>query len=337
MGNLPNDLPPLPVTVISGFLGAGKTTLVNQLLRTTPDRRIGVLVNDFGEISIDADLIRETRKDPQLFGESKGVISLTNGCICCSLRNDLTQQVMRIAESTTRPEHILIEASGISDPGAILQALLELERYQVVRLDGVIAMVDSAEKARLTGEAARLADRQVRAADLVVLGKTDLVPPAAVEALEQQLRPRTQGQIVRANHGRISPALLLGLEGPKERALERDPAARLGDDLPVKSDLFSTWLFRTERRFAFKSLVHALRALPDGVYRGKGFIHIVERPGDRVGLHLTGRRVQVRTVGRWGSNPRNELVFIGNPEAIRAETLEPILTPCLEPEPSGPG
>ena len=328
--SLPNELPPLPVTVLSGFLGAGKTTVLNHFLEALPDRRIGVLVNDFGDVSIDSKLI---------VARSEDVVTLANGCICCSLRGDLTQNVMTLAESSNRPDHLIVEASGISEPGTILQALLELERYQIVRLDAVLTVIDASEYANLEGEAALLAQRQLNAADLVIVSKADITPPAKVQTLVQSLHEVKSGaKILIANNTSLPPHVLLGLEGPPERQLEKESHRKL-PLIPTSSThpeghTWRSWRFTTPHALRFKRLVAVLKELSQGIYRAKGFLNIVERPGDRLVLHLTGRRVQIRTVGPWDSPPRSELVFIGVREAVQPETLVSELNTCLEPSPS---
>jgi len=125
---------PIPVTVVSGFLGAGKTTLLNHVLTAEHGRRIGVLVNDFGAINVDAELIADVQDD---------MISLANGCICCSIRMDLIQAVLQMAELPEPPEHIVIESSGVANPAGIVKSFLEPEIWGTVQLDGVITVVDA--------------------------------------------------------------------------------------------------------------------------------------------------------------------------------------------------
>lgn len=313
---------PLPVTVVSGFLGAGKTTLVNHLLRSASDRRVGVLVNDFGDVSIDADLV---------VARSEDVVSLANGCICCSLRSDMNRQIMALAEERDRPEHLIIEASGISDPGTILQALLELERFQVIRLDGVITVVDASEAPRLRGQAKALAERQLLAADLLVITKTDLVKSMELRALDRELAEKTPAKRIKAHHGEVPPDLVLGLEGGPERIYEHDPERPLHIEPIAQDHEWTTWRFRTTVPVVFKALVPILRELPEGIFRAKGFLHLIERPGDRLALHLAGRRVQIRTVGLWGRTlPRSELVLVGTPDAIDPDALAATFDACLE-------
>ena len=318
---------PLPVTLITGFLGAGKTTLVNHLLRSTERRRIGVLVNDFGDVCIDQSLI---------VAKSEDVLSLANGCICCSLRNDLTSQLMALAEDPGRPEHLLIEASGVSDPRTLLEALLELQRYQAIRLDGVICVIDASEHLRLEGSPAALARRQLLAADCIVVAKSDLVTQRELSRLLSRLSDLTPAKPLVARsptHGDIPPELLLGLEGPPERALEADGGRGLRIE-PLEERLLSdwtTWRLSTSTPIVFKALVPILQELPEGIYRAKGFVHLLERPGDRLVLHLAGRRIQIRTIGRFSEpQPTSELVLIGTPEAVDGERLSERFEACLE-------
>lgn len=308
------ERPPLPVAVVGGFLGSGKTTLVNHLLRNSPERRIGVLVNDFGDVAIDADLI---------VARSEDVLTLANGCICCSLRGDLTRQVMALAEDPARPEHLIIEASGVSDPGAILSALLELERFQVVRLDVIVVTVDAEQEGEMDPSAQALARRQLQAADLVVLTKTDLVSETRTAAHLERLS--IDRRVLIAPRGAVEPGIVLGFEGPPEQL----DAARAGREAVLRGghqetleghEGWASQTLRTREVFDFRALVAVLKDLPD-VYRAKGFVHARERPGNRLLVHLTGRRVQVRTVGTWDEErPESVLVFIGRHLPVDLET-----------------
>ena len=192
--------PPIPVTVVGGYLGAGKTTLVNHLLRQANGLRIAVLVNDFGDLPIDADLI-ESRDG--------GVISIAGGCVCCSFGSDLVDGLMRLAARAPVPDCVLIETSGVALPGAVGGTVTLLPAF---RLDATVVLAD-AETVRARAADRYLGDtiaRQLAAADLVVLNKTDLVAPGALAALRAWLGAQApRARLVCAQRARVPPEVLL--------------------------------------------------------------------------------------------------------------------------------
>ena len=192
--------PPIPVTVVGGYLGAGKTTLVNHLLRQADGLRIAVLVNDFGDLAIDADLI-ESRDG--------GVISIAGGCVCCSFGSDLVDGLMQLAARAPVPDCVLIETSGVALPGAVGGAVTLLPAF---RLDATVVLAD-AETVRARAADRYLGDtiaRQLAAADLVVLNKTDLVAPDALGSLCAWLGAQApRARLVCAQRAQVPPEVLL--------------------------------------------------------------------------------------------------------------------------------
>jgi G3E family GTPase len=290
-------------------LGAGKTTLLNHLIAGANGRRFGVVVNDFAAINIDGDLILDVADD---------VIRLTNGCVCCTMRGELRDAVFRLLELVERPDQIIIEASGVSDPAAILELFGELDRTGLLRFDGLIVLVDVDQPAFESDDPdlAALARAQVRSADLIVLNKVDLVDRPRVEAIEavvRDLAPRARW--VETVDAALPAAVMLGTD------LRGAVAGDHAHDHATPN--FSTLTFTSSELLSFKTLAPLLGALPAGVLRAKGILHVREREGQKVIVHVVGRRLHVRTLDDWGEQtPVSRLVFIGQRDRLDADALE---------------
>lgn len=263
----------LPVTVVGGYLGAGKTTLLNALLRAAHGVHLAVLVNDFGSVNIDASLI-ENRS-----GET---ISLTNGCICCSIGSSLAMTLHELAARSDCPEHIIVEASGVADLARL--AGLAGSHPRLV-LDSIIAVAD-AETIRALADDRYVGDlvrRQLSAADAIVLSKTDLI--GADE--QRQVRTWLAGEvpstrILEGRSGDLFTALVLG-----GGVHEATPPHRHSDE---HADRFATWSFAEGRPLDGRALRAALAALPPFVLRAKGIVTLADAPGEQFVLQLVGRR-----------------------------------------------
>jgi G3E family GTPase len=288
---------PIPFTVIGGFLGAGKTTLVNALLRQAASGeaslRLAVLVNDFGSVNIDAALIASAEGD---------TIALTNGCVCCAIGDDFAAGIAAVLGRRPPPEHILVEASGVADPGAIAQ-IAELDPD--LTLAGVLVLADAETvSARLADP--RIGDtlrRQLRAADLLVLSKTDLAPAAPVVAALRPLAPRA--------------AVVEGAALPIALALGHHAAgpARPGGH----GATFASITLRPTMPLALATLRPALDVLPEGVLRAKGVLVLDGAPAL---VQRVGRRLAITP---FAGAAAPALVLIGT-EAVwdAAETLWPL-------------
>lgn len=203
----PNPRRKIPVTVISGFLGAGKTTLVNHLIQHSTTGRIGVVVNEFGEVGIDGQLI---------VAEEEALIEINNGCVCCTVRADLVASVKELLMRTqgnthARLDRLIVETSGLADPAPVLQTFLaDPDLREAVELEAVVTVVDAHHFAQqLQDEIVR---EQVAFADIVVINKVDLIDAHALHLLEQQVRALSPtAAITAASHSQVPPDSLLGV------------------------------------------------------------------------------------------------------------------------------
>jgi G3E family GTPase len=336
----------IPITLITGFLGAGKTTLLNTILRAEHGLRVAVLVNDFGEVNIDSLLI---------VGVEGETVSLANGCICCTIRDDLLQATLQVINRPDRPEYIIVETSGISDPEAVALTFLTPELRPHVALDSILTLVDADQVLALSGQDAILAIDQVAVADIVVLNKADLAGPdgiARAGAWVREITPRAR--ILEAVHGQVPLELVLGVgqfspenlsgRGAREvhvHAAQAEPAQAQGDNQthehesePVQSDhtlIYETWRFGTAEPLVFKAVREAVKTLPTTIFRAKGVLHFSDSPTRRGLLHVVGKRVRLTLGEPWGAEtPRSEFVVIGTAGGIDPDDLQRRFEACLE-------
>ncbi|MCK6548123.1 GTP-binding protein [Myxococcota bacterium] len=325
MGIFEREGPPAPVTILGGFLGAGKTTLLNHLIDTS-GLRLGVIVNDFGAIDIDGRLVTE---------RADGVVSLANGCVCCTIKGDVGRALFRLLEAPERPEHVLLETSGISNPGAVVETFVELARSGLVRIDGVVSVVDALHFAELDLRRGGLAWCQVVAADLVVVSKVDVATTEQRDATKAALaKIAPDVRVVEAARGELPASVVLGTRAEPRGA---QPSLQSGAQLPggfalARPHGFTSFTVTTTAPYAFKRLREVLRALPPSIYRAKGLLAIEERPGDELELHVVGRRLDVRTRGaRPAGDTRSDLVLIGTATPEEQAALRAAIEACARP------
>jgi G3E family GTPase len=304
---------PVPILLVAGFLGTGKTTLVNHVLANAGGRRIAAVVNDFGSINIDAELIA---------GASDGVISLANGCICCSLEGDLLRTLAALLRRTPRPEAIVIETSGVADPADIVRNLMDPVIWREAPLETVLCVVDSGAPAGLDDALLR---SQVRAADVIALSKTDVAGDAArdrVRAMLTAINPRAV--VVEAVQGRVPLALLFpAIPDPAPR----DP----GRPRPV-ADRFEAMAWTSDRPISLARLQAAIERLSPRLARAKGLFETVEHPGRQWLLQLAGGRATLAPAGAPApGTARVRIVFIAEIGALSAAEVGVVMEGCLPP------
>lgn len=303
---------PVPILLVAGFLGAGKTTVVNHLLAHAEGRRIASVVNDFGAINIDAALIA---------GASDGVVSLSNGCICCSLEGDLLRTLAALLRREPRPEFIVIETSGVADPADIVRNLMDPVIWREAPLETVLCVLDATTSAAMLEDP--LLRSQLRAADIVALSKPDLAgagEQARVRASVQALRPGAV--VVEALHGALPPALLFPADP------DRVPAPReLGRRLPA-AERFQSLSWRSDQPVSLRRFQAAIGRLAPKLARAKGVLQTVEQPGRALVFQLAGGRATLAPLGAPDGGTR--VVFIAELGALSAEEVERAMAGCVD-------
>ncbi len=305
----------IPLTILTGFLGAGKTTLLNRILSGDHGLRVAVLVNDFGAINIDADLV---------VGVTGDVISLANGCICCSLRDDLVEAVLQTIARPERPEYILLEASGVAEPGGITLAFHTPRLRDRVRLDSVTCVLDAQQVFAYPNypELLQLQLHQIAFADMVILNKVDLATPETLRRIYRLINDHFNNiRIVETSYCDVPYEILLGV-GRFDPARLMTAASSNGAHHHDTRPAFDTWSFETDRPMALAVLEEAARRLPGGVFRCKGIVCLAEEPERPAVLQVVCRRVEITRLTGWeGQPPATRIVTISAPGSVEGDEL----------------
>jgi G3E family GTPase len=309
----------IPVVLVTGFLGAGKTTMLNHLLKSARGTRLGVIVNDFGSIGIDAMAVA---------GRVDSMISLGNGCLCCAAdSSDIDEMLARLAEPERDIDVIVIEASGLADPQAMVRMLLA-SQIPNVRYGGLITVLDAVEFAATHADHPDLA-RQLKVADLLVLNKIDRVSER--DGLIAAIRTfNGEAPILPASHGAVDPGLLFEVRDlPAARQLSFED---LEDHSGHVHAVYDTVSFVSQEPMHPVRLMDLLDNRPAGLYRLKGFVHFgVPGHTDRFGVQTVGNYLRFHR-SKWprGETPKTQLVLIG--KGIDADDVRGRLGACVRRE-----
>lgn len=290
----------IPLTVIGGFLGSGKTTLLNRVLTQESCRKFSVLVNDFGDFAIDGDVVVDHD------GET---ITFANGCVCCTIGDDFVATIMKLLEHPVLPDHILVEASGVSDPRVIAEVAAlhpNLHRDLVVVLVDAVTIMDRSSDPRLEDTV----ESQLQSADILVINKCDLIGDAQRESIHDWLSQRLPSiPILMSSHAEFSLDIIFDSFEEIGRALK----SRGGGGSYSHDHVFSSLTVELSGCFNVERLREALSGLPSSVLRAKGIVETEQDSGEFYLIQLSGSYVDVRKLDvGLNIDPSNLcMVFVG--------------------------
>ncbi len=334
----------VPATVITGFLGAGKTTLIRHLIEHAGGRRLALIINEFGDVGVDGSLVKGCGDEAC---PDEDIIELANGCICCTVADDFLPTMQRLLDRDVPPDHIIIETSGLALPKPLVKAFQWPDIRTRATVDGVVALIDADALAagRFAHDEAALAaaraadptldhdspieelfEDQLACADLVLLNKTDLVAPDKLAELEHQLagEVRKGVRILRTARGEIDPAILLGIGAEVEEQIDARPSHHDDEEDHDHEDFDSFVLELGEIDNPAPLLAALERVITDhDILRVKGFVAVAGRSA-RLVIQAVGPRIQHHFDRQWqvGEVRASRLVVIGQAGLDRAAIEE---------------
>jgi G3E family GTPase len=349
----------MPVTIITGFLGSGKTTLLNHILNNQQGLKTAVLVNEFGEIGIDNELIVSA-------DDTNNMVELSNGCICCTINNDLVDAVYKILERQENIDYLVVETTGLADPLPVAMTFLGTELRDLTRLDSIVTVVDAANYSLdLFNSEAALS--QINYGDVILLNKTDLVSESELADVEKKINEiKEDSRIIRTKNSQVPLPLILSVglfESDKyfdvvdEHQHEHDHHEHDHEDHSncghdhhdhhdhhehnhehnhehdhhhhsdhLENDGFTSISYQTDQPFAIRKFQYFLdNQLPATVFRAKGIMWFAESPKRHI-FHLCGKRFTMDD-DEWKGEPKNQLVLIG--QNLDKETLLDQIKSCV--------
>ncbi len=314
-----SSVSPLPVTIITGFLGSGKTTLLNQILQNNHNLKVAVLVNEFGELNIDAQLLVPYDDD---------MVELSNGCICCTINEGLVEAVTRILAREEKVERLIIETTGVADPLPIILTFVGSDFRDFTRLDSVITLID-AETFTPEHMKSEVAFKQIAYGDILLLNKTDLADREQLTILETYIASiKNHPRIIHTQYAQVPLPLILDVGLTQA---DSDVEAKHHEDHHhhshhLEADGFVSMSFQSDEPFdVYKFQKFLNEELPLEVFRAKGIVWFAGSELRHI-FQLCGQRNELKSEP-WSNSPANQLVFIGrhlDPDQLRQQ-----LNDCL--------
>ena len=328
----------IPVTVITGFLGAGKTSLIRHLLQNNQGRRLAVVVNEFGEVGVDGELLRSCQVCEEDEDPSNNIVELANGCLCCTVQEEFLPTMQQLLQRRDRLDGIVIETSGLALPKPLVQAFRWPEIRTSATVDGVVTVVDCEAVAmeQWAGdlealEAQRQADPnlehetpieelfedQLACADLVLLTKVDRVESETQSRVQNWLKTQLPEnvKVLPCDRGQVSPEVLLGFNAAVEENLDSRPSHHDHEEDHDHDDDINSVYFNLDQTFEPKDLVNCLLTLlqTQEIYRIKGFVAVPNK-AMRLVLQGVGKRFDYFYDRPWQKDEdrQTQLVFIGH-------------------------
>lgn len=315
----------IPVTIVSGFLGSGKTTLINHILRQQHDRRVAVIVNEFGEIGIDGQSILE-QQDERL-------VEFNNGCLCCTIRDDLAETLANLAQERKALDGVLVETTGLADPAPVASTFFVSEEVRsLFQLDSFVTVTDAFNLEKNLGQSHEAVE-QVVFADIILINKTDLVKTATIDQIKHRIHSLNPiANIYCTQHSQIDLAKIIGIEAfDLDIRLKSDPS--LLEDLSHKHDPnINSFVIRTDQPIEMNRFLIWINSLTQEIgeafYRSKGFFYAYGFP-ERILFQSVRMLTSVHRDRRWhrGELKRTEFVVIGR--GLDRQTFEEGFRRCI--------
>lgn len=324
----------IPMTLLTGYLGAGKTTLVNRILQGSHNSKIAVLVSDFGKINIESKFI---------IGIDGDMVTLANGCVCCTVHNNLIEVLDKLIKSDEELDAIILEASGITEPQQIIIDFNRSRLRSKIEIDSILAILDAEQFQEVTGKPERIIVEQLRLADKVIINKTDLVDSASIDRAKDfvaDIAPKAR--ILQAAYCEVrldailnvrtyNPQTAFDTSGHGIHVYEAETVHE--QDHNEMSLVFGTWEWASDAPLAFREFRRLITNLPHQVFRAKGVVYLQAVPDRRVVLQMVGKNAKLTLGKSWGDEtPHSQIVLIGQRDGIHKLHLQNDFDAIVEAE-----